>query len=183
MQVRVRTPNYELFGPTAVDVKVCISGEGWTVNKVRYSYFANTAARNCLAFGPGLLEKGVFGVEMPLIIQAHDTFNERRTSGGDHFTVRVVSADGKMEGAVRHEDLGDGQYMVHYAVPAPGRWLVHISHDDLGGPERVAIRGTLGPIGWLLDQSLLTDRFWMPARLLNEYQCLHFLAVNLGGGC
>lgn len=33
------------------------------------SYFANTAARNCIAYGPGLMEKGMFGVEMPFIIQ------------------------------------------------------------------------------------------------------------------
>lgn len=52
---RVKTPNYELWGALAVDVRVNISGEGWTVNKLQFSYFANTAARYCMAYGPGLL--------------------------------------------------------------------------------------------------------------------------------
>ena len=38
-----------------VDIRVKISGEGWTVNKIQFNYFANTSAKNCLAFGPGLL--------------------------------------------------------------------------------------------------------------------------------
>ena len=38
-----------------MDVRVNISGEGWTVNKLQFSYFANTAARFCMAYGPGLL--------------------------------------------------------------------------------------------------------------------------------
>ena len=37
------------------DVRVNINGEGWTVNKIQFTYFANTAAKNCLAYGPGLL--------------------------------------------------------------------------------------------------------------------------------
>ena len=52
---RVKTPNYELFGAMTVDIRVGISGEGWTVNKIQFTYFANTSAKNCLAYGPGLL--------------------------------------------------------------------------------------------------------------------------------
>lgn len=37
---------YETFGPQPVDVRVSINGEGWTVNKMRFTYFANTYARN-----------------------------------------------------------------------------------------------------------------------------------------
>ena len=52
---RVRTPNYELYAAMTVDIHVNISGEGWTVNKIQFNYFANTSAKNCLAYGPGLL--------------------------------------------------------------------------------------------------------------------------------
>lgn len=160
--------------PPGMLLQVSISGDGWTVNKMRFSYFANTAARNCLAFGPGLLENVLFGVEQPFLIQvgkdgglrtramhghavmaaalgaaalsqlygmrgllatdalaappptrqARDTFNERRTSGGDQFVVRAVSADGKEEGVVRVADNGDGTYSAGYAVPSPGAaWI------------------------------------------------------------
>jgi len=72
--IRVKTPNYESFGALPVEVKVSISGEGWTVNKVKFTYFANTSARNCIAYGPGLLQSGgVYGVEMPFLIQSIDT--------------------------------------------------------------------------------------------------------------
>lgn len=67
--IRVLTPNYELYGALAVDVRVSINGEGWTVNKIQFNYFANTAARNCIAYGPGLLESCVYGIEMPFVIQ------------------------------------------------------------------------------------------------------------------
>ena len=44
------------------------------MNKVKFTYFANTSARSCIAYGPGLLEKGgVYGVEMPFLIQSIDT--------------------------------------------------------------------------------------------------------------
>ena len=37
---------------------VQISGEGWTVGQLGYSYFANTAPGLSLAYGPGLLQVG-----------------------------------------------------------------------------------------------------------------------------
>ena len=110
--IKVRTPNYELYGALGVDVKVSISGEGWTVNKVKYNYFANTAERNCIAYGPGLLEKNVYSIEIPFIIQAKDTQNEKRGSGGDTFAANVVSTDGKVVGVARVADLRDGMYEV-----------------------------------------------------------------------
>ena len=56
---RVKTPNYELYGAMTVDIRVGMSGEGWTVNKIQFTYFANTSAKNCLAYGPGLLPQVV----------------------------------------------------------------------------------------------------------------------------
>ena len=65
---RVKTPNYELYGAMTVDIRVNISGEGWTVNKIQFNYFANTSAKNCLAFGPGLLPQ----VSMNMSLFEHD---------------------------------------------------------------------------------------------------------------
>ena len=67
--IRVATPNFETFGPQQVNVNVQISGEGWTVQKQSFTYFANTAGRNCLAYGPGVLANGVAGIDMPFVIQ------------------------------------------------------------------------------------------------------------------
>jgi dynein heavy chain len=98
--------------------------------------------RNCLAFGPGLLADVACGVPVPFLIQALDTMNDYRTTGGDRFAVRVVSADGKVEGEARITDLNDGKYEVHYSVPLPGHYLVHVSHADLGGTDQIPVRGS-----------------------------------------
>jgi len=84
------SPNFETQGAIEADIKVSISGEGWTVNKVAFSYFANTSAKNSIAFGPGLQrDKGMFGVEMPFLVSARDTTNAKRSSGGDTFVVSI----------------------------------------------------------------------------------------------
>jgi hypothetical protein len=100
------------------------------------------AGRNCLAFGPGLLPSVMSGVQMPFLIQAVDTQNERSTSGGDRFAVRVVSADGKLEGEAEVRDLQDGKYEVQYRAPLPGAYLVHVSHADLGCSEAIPVHGS-----------------------------------------
>ena len=140
--IKVLTPNYEQSGALTVDVKVSISGEGWTVNKVKFAYFANTAARNCIAYGPGLLQSTLCGVEVPFLIQAKDTLNDKRTSGGDVFKVTVVSADGKYEGASRVRDLENGQYEVHYIAPTAGKYQIFVSFNELGTSDFVPIRGS-----------------------------------------
>lgn len=40
--IRCKTANYQQFGAMPVDVRVDINGQGWTVNKQTFSYFANT---------------------------------------------------------------------------------------------------------------------------------------------
>jgi hypothetical protein len=42
--IRCKTANYQQFGAMPVDVRVDINGQGWTVNKMTFSYFANTGA-------------------------------------------------------------------------------------------------------------------------------------------
>jgi len=140
--IKVLTPNYEQYGALTVDVKVSISGEGWTVNKIRFSYFANTAARNCIAYGPGLLAETMYGVENSFLIQAKDTQNEKRTSGGDIFQVRTVSMDGKYEGVARIKDLSNGQYEGHYMAPTPGQYQIFVAFNELGTSDYVPIRGS-----------------------------------------
>ena len=42
------------------------------MNKLRFRYFANTSAKNCIAFGPGLApgSKAIFGIEIPFLVCA-----------------------------------------------------------------------------------------------------------------
>ena len=50
---------------------------------------------------------------MHACMQAKDTQNDKRTTGGDAFRVRVVSAnDEQCEGIARIVDMGNGTYEV-----------------------------------------------------------------------
>jgi dynein heavy chain, axonemal len=141
--LRCKTPNFETFGAGGASVRVSINGEGWTVDRLGYTYFANTAARHCLAFGPGLLPAaGAYGLPLPFVIQARDTLNERRSGGGDVFAVRVTAVDSTkpVEGATAGvRDLGSGLYDAHYTVPAPGTYQV--GPETGGGQYRLCQGG------------------------------------------
>ena len=41
--------------PTSAVVRVSIKSDPFTVNKAMFSFFVNTKAAKCMAFGPGLL--------------------------------------------------------------------------------------------------------------------------------
>jgi len=141
------TPSFETYGAMEVDVRVNIAGEGWTVNKMRFRYFANTSAKNCIAFGPGLspTSKAVYGVEIPFLVVAKDTCNAKRTSGGDEFVIEVTREDDPKapKGTVRQVDLDNGTHEIYFSVPAKGKYRIDVGYDDMGDPkEVVAIRGS-----------------------------------------
>ena len=142
-----QTPNFEDFGALEVNLRVNINDEGWTVNKLKFRYFANTSAANCIAYGPGVNSDvtGVYGVEIPFYICAKDTCNSKRTSGDDEFIVEVTNADDPKapQGSVRLVDFDNGTHEVFYTVPTPGRYRIDVGYDDLGEPQEIIpIRGS-----------------------------------------
>lgn len=54
--ITCKAPNIESLGALPTRVSLQIGGEGWTVNELEFSYFANTAPSLCLAYGPGLFQ-------------------------------------------------------------------------------------------------------------------------------
>ena len=146
-QIKCLTPQFEDFGAVEAEVRVNINNEGWTVNKMRFRFFANTAAKNCVAFGPGLTpsSKPVFGVELPFLIQAKDTCNANRTSGGDVFVIDIEKVDDPKapKGMSRPVDLDNGMHEIYYSVPSAGKYRINIGYDD---PDEVVeiipIRGS-----------------------------------------
>ena len=141
-----QTPNFEDFGALEVNLRVNINDEGWTVNKLKFRYFANTSARTA-SRGPGVNSDvtGVYGVEIPFFICAKDTCNSKRTSGDDEFIVEVTNADDPKapQGSVRLVDFDNGTHEVFYTVPTPGRYRIDVGYDDLGEPQEIIpIRGS-----------------------------------------
>ena len=76
--------------------------------QVKFSYFVNTKALKCLAFGPGLLEEGTWGLPMLFMIQAKDGTGRNRTSGGDPFKVTVVDSAGNPTSLINIKDNDNG---------------------------------------------------------------------------
>lgn len=76
--------------------------------------------------------------------QAKDTQDEKRNTGGDTFAVRVVSADGKIEGVSHVTDNNNGTYQVRCPPTASAS---HLSSAWLhvwmrGGGHAMAARST-----------------------------------------
>lgn len=91
----------------------------------------------------------IYGIEMPFIIQAKDTANEKRGSGGDKFVCEIINIDptGKFEvkGESRVLDRGDGLYNVFYTVPYPTKYEVHIKYVEPSMEDNQ--EPTLSPVG------------------------------------
>jgi Filamin/ABP280 repeat len=80
---------------------------------------------------------------LPCVLQARDTANGKRHSGGDRFSVSVVMVDRpEVHGRAAVVDEGTGRYQCSYSVPMPGRYQVHVTHMDLGTDNPSHIRGS-----------------------------------------
>ena len=79
--------------PRQVMVRVAIKGDPFTVNKAMFSFFVNTKAGRCMAFGPGLVpsKAGLAGRMTSFIMTTKDSTGKARSSGGDSLNVQIVS--------------------------------------------------------------------------------------------
>jgi len=85
------TPNYESFGNKQHEVvmQLQIGSGDLTTTWIPFNYFLNTRAAKSLAYGPGLLDDVAPGTPVEFLIQARNDEGRNRTSGRDHFEVRV----------------------------------------------------------------------------------------------
>ena len=115
------TPGFEKYGAQEVEVKVAMGGEMFTVNKIRYRYYDDTKAANCIAYGPGL-HGGVAGRPAKFVIQAKDTKNLSRSSGTDAFECSLSNLEEGLHPPVpgRCLDHDTGLYTMTYMPPLPG---------------------------------------------------------------
>lgn len=145
------------FGAIDVIVRVSIGGDPFTVNEVYYSYYANTKAVKCIAFGPGLIStRKVAGQMHSFMLQAKDFNGKRRTTGLDPVSLKLENKSGSScpslttvspgylltanrvvfaglevsEDSIVIEDLMDGRYKISYAVPSAGDWTMTVSVDE-----------------------------------------------------
>lgn len=130
-EILCESPSFDKYGAGEIDVKVLIGAEIFTVNRVKYTYYNDTKATSCIAYGPGLTAVRSYGTPASFVLQAKDTKGKNRTSGDDDFDVKMITGSGKEEetyvGTVK--DILDGTYICTYIPPAPGDYLVHVTLD------------------------------------------------------
>lgn len=167
--IQVETPDYELYGAVDVECRVAIGTKSLTNSTVHMSYFSVTAASQCLAFGPGLVNGCLAGVPTCIVVVAKDKHGSDRSCGMDEFSVRIepptspedegdielpdVSMEeffifpdetDPLEKKVQVElsDEGDGTYVAKFVPPAPGEYKVMIEFMGTFNGEAGPIRGS-----------------------------------------
>lgn len=152
------SPNFEKFTSSVVNIRLSLNGMPFTTHYLRYHIFPVTDARQCVAFGPGLLNGCIFEEPINFIIQARDGFGIDRTTGGDEFIVSIASATSENSSSPRImnttqgldpkvkyitvNDLGDGRYWVTYEVSSYGRYKISISFAGTYGGVSGPLRGS-----------------------------------------
>ncbi|CBZ52837.1 GA26239, related [Neospora caninum Liverpool] len=123
------------------EVRVKIGGKDFTTTWTTFHYYKNTVAKECLAFGPGLLQEGSTAAPTMFVIQARNGAGENRTSGSDVFKVVVThhprdNPEQSVELDVEILDQNNGKYIVKYHAKTPGEAIVDVSFVDEGkAPE------------------------------------------------
>lgn len=152
-EIELQTPAFEPTGPGALDVRVSLKGQPWSITSRPYGVFHVTSAATSHAFGPGLLNgcHAGGGGKAVFLVLARDTAGVPRTAGGDEFTVAVTQLeDGAVDSASTRgnpvpatvTDEGNGRYAVAYAPPAPGAYLVSVQFAGTFGGQAGHIRGS-----------------------------------------
>eukprot|EP00960_Hanusia_phi_P043077 755854-Hanusia_phi.AAC.7 len=142
-QLRCLSPDWSKFGPGEVLVRVSIGGEGFTVNRVKWTYYVNTKPQKCIAYGPGIFDKGgVWGFPAVFKIQAKDTTGRNRSSGGEAEFWRVSVKYGEKKLKTKLIDNKDGTYDVSYIPLGQGGVEIEVAYDDPVQGSVIPIRGS-----------------------------------------
>jgi dynein heavy chain, axonemal len=143
-KISCESPSWDKYGAGDVEVRVSVRGEGFTVNRVRWTYYINTKPQKCTAFGPGIFEETIWGFPASFLIQAKDMLGKDRLSGGDEFTVHVKhESDDKKLIPVSITDLKDGTHDVSYIPRKEGKYTIQVSYlDPVQGGVHIDIRGS-----------------------------------------
>lgn len=142
-EIRCQSPDWSKYSAGEVDVRVSIGGEGLTVNRIKWNYYVNTKPQKCVAYGPGLFEKGcVWGFPAIFKIQAKDTGGRNRTSGGEKNNWRVKATAGRVHLPVKIIDNKDGTYDCSYIPRTAEPVDITVAYHDPVQESEIFIRGS-----------------------------------------
>ena len=153
------TPNFEKFGPIAVEGRAGVGGKSLTNSVVGFNYFSVTSCETTLCFGPAVINKCIAVHPVTLVIQARDAKGINRTCGMDEYVVALKTVTVKKDKEILEPiedikfeiiDQRDGTYVVNFAYPAAGAYELSIEFKGTflgkagqirGSPFRVEVLG------------------------------------------
>jgi len=71
-------------------VTISINKGDYTITKSTFTYYLNTRADQCIAYGPGLLNENCPDVDTVIMIQARNNKGFNRESGDDEFIIKIT---------------------------------------------------------------------------------------------
>ena len=69
-KISVISPDFQRFPPGEIDVRIALNGDTYTTTVQRFCFFSVTNAKNCIMYGPGLLDGCAIQEEISFVIQA-----------------------------------------------------------------------------------------------------------------
>ena len=146
---RCVTPDFSQYAAGEVEVRVALNGDSFTTTSQRFAFFAVTDASKCVVYGPGVLSGCAVNEETMFVIQARDSQNRNRTTGGDEFKVSIRMVGGGDDGddlylrtGVVCQDLEDGSYIVTFTAPQAGDYVIEVEFAGTFGGASGHTRGS-----------------------------------------
>ena len=69
-KISVISPDFQKYPPGEIDVRIALNGDTFTTTFQRFYFFSVTNAKNCIMYGPGLLNGCAIQEEISFVIQA-----------------------------------------------------------------------------------------------------------------
>eukprot|EP00941_MAST-03F_sp_MAST-3F-sp1_P002469 g2469.t1 len=174
-----KLPSFEQFGAKQVQVRCALRGDSFTTTYKRFTFFNVTDHSKCVAFGPALINGCPAESQALFHIQAVDTENKYRQSGGDIFNVVVQDAYGvTLQHDIRDNENGD--YLVLFRAGVAGKYTIEIDFDGTFKGEAGPLRGSPFEIDFVkaaptdtdlsrMDGSLVTDDLKKKINMLLDF--------------
>ena len=144
--ISVETPNFEKYGASLAEVRVCLPGQSYTNSATAFKFHSVTSADQTVAFGPALMPAvcgpGLVGIPTTFVIQSVDAAGLGRDCGCDEFDIQIQSRGGNEPIVPKITDTKDGNYEVSFVAPAPGSYDIAVTFAGTFGGQAGAISGS-----------------------------------------
>ncbi|ETW07727.1 hypothetical protein H310_02174 [Aphanomyces invadans] len=172
----VTTPDFSMFPPGDVQIRVALQGDSFTTTFQMFNFFAVTSAAKTLAYGAGVQSGGAAAEPITFLLQACDANSHHRVRGGDEFMVSVRSLVDDKELQTVIQDMDNGTYAVTYTAPTRGEYEINVQFCGTFGGEVGTVYGF--PLVVSFDDAMARDMNRMTGKLVMDGLSTDLLALT-----